>query len=55
MSLILDTELIRYKWTSYQGNFPDWQKLIPTEFNTLAHFDTVEAIKATNSLKALVR
>jgi hypothetical protein len=53
MSLILDTELIRYKWTSYQGNFPDWQRLIPTEFNTLAHFDTVEAIKATYSLKAL--
>jgi len=53
MSLILDTELIRYKWTSYQGSFPDWQKLIPTEFNTLAHFDTVEAIKATYSLKAL--
>ena len=53
MSLILDTELIRYKWTSYQGSFPDWQKLIPTEFNTLAHFDTVEAIKATLSLKAL--
>jgi DNA polymerase-3 subunit beta len=53
MSLILDTELIRYKWTSYQGNFPDWQKLIPTEFNTVAHFDTVEAIKATLSLKAL--
>jgi DNA polymerase-3 subunit beta len=53
MSLILDTELIRYKWTSYQGNFPDWQKLIPTEFNTVAHFDTEEAIKAVNSLKAL--
>jgi DNA polymerase-3 subunit beta len=53
MSLILDTELIRYKWTSYQGNFPDWQKLIPTDFNTVAHFDTLEAIKATLSLKAL--
>jgi len=53
MSLILDTELIRYKWTSYQGSFPDWQKLIPTEFNTVAHFDTVEAIKAINSLKVL--
>jgi DNA polymerase-3 subunit beta len=52
-SLILDTELIRYKWNSYQGNFPDWQKLIPTEFNTFAHFDTIEAIKAVNSLKAL--
>ena len=52
-SLILDTELIRYKWVSYGGNFPEWQKLIPTEFNTSAHFDTVEAIKAVNSLKAL--
>ena len=52
-SLILDTELIRYKWTSYGGNFPEWQKLVPTEFNTIAHFDTVEAIRAVNSLKAL--
>jgi hypothetical protein len=53
MSLILDTELIRYKWVSHQGNFPEWQKLIPTEFNTSAHFDTIEAIKAINSLKVL--
>ena len=53
MSLILDTELVRYRWTSANGNFPDWQKLIPTEFNTFAHFDTVEAIKAINSLKVL--
>ncbi|HEX76631.1 MAG TPA: hypothetical protein G4O12_08665, partial [Dehalococcoidia bacterium] len=52
-SLIIDTELIRYKWTSLDGNYPDWQKLIPTDFNCLAHFDTVEAIKAVNSLKAL--
>jgi hypothetical protein len=53
MSLIIDTELIRYKWVSVDGNYPDWQKLIPTEFNTVAHFDTVEAIKAVNSLKAI--
>jgi DNA polymerase-3 subunit beta len=52
-SLILDTELIRYKWVSYGGSFPEWQRLVPTEFNTSAHFDTVEAIKAVNSLKAL--
>jgi len=52
-SLLLDTELIRYKWVSYGGNFPEWQKLVPTEFNIYAHFDTVEAIKAVNSLKAL--
>ncbi len=53
MSLIIDTELIRYKWVSINGDFPDYEKLIPTEFNTVAHFDTVEAIKAVNSLKAL--
>jgi DNA polymerase III sliding clamp (beta) subunit (PCNA family) len=52
-SLILDTELIRYKWVSYGGSFPEWQKLVPTELNTSAHFDTLEAIKAVNSLKAL--
>jgi len=52
-SLIIDTELIRYKWTSVNGDYPDWQKLIPTEFNTIASFDTVEAIKVVNSLKAL--
>jgi len=53
VSLIIDTELIRYKWTSSSGQYPDYEKLIPTEFNTVAHFDTVEAIKATLSLKAL--
>jgi hypothetical protein len=53
MSLIIDTELIRYKWRGIDGNYPDYEKLIPTEFNTLAHFDTVEAIKAITSLKAL--
>ncbi|MBA7604505.1 hypothetical protein ES703_11629 [subsurface metagenome] len=52
-SLIIDTELIRYKWVSVNGDFPDYEKLIPNEFNTIAHFDTVEAIKAVNSLKAL--
>jgi DNA polymerase-3 subunit beta len=52
-SLILDTELIRYKWVSSGGQYPEWQKLIPTEFNTVAHFDMVEAIKAIASLKVL--
>jgi len=52
-SLIIDTELIRYKWVSVSGNYPEYQKLIPTEFNTFASFDTIEAIKAVNSLKAL--
>ena len=52
-SLIIDTELIRYKWASVNGEYPDYVKLIPTDFHTFASFDTVEAIKAVNSLKAL--
>jgi DNA polymerase-3 subunit beta len=52
-SLIIDTELIRYKWVSNGGQYPDYEKLIPNEFNTYAHFDTVEAIKVISSLKVL--
>ena len=52
-TLTIDTELIRYKWVSDDGKFPDWEKLIPTEAKTTAHFDTVEAGKAISSLKAL--
>jgi DNA polymerase-3 subunit beta len=52
-NLILDTELVRYKWTSLDGTFPDWQKLIPNEFNASVSFDSIEAIKAVSSLKVL--
>jgi DNA polymerase-3 subunit beta len=53
MSLVIDTELIRYRWQGFTADYPDYEKLIPTDFNTLTNFDTVEAIKAVNSLKAL--
>ena len=53
MSLVLDTEAIRYKWRGADGQFPDYEKLIPTETNVTAHLDTVEAGKAIASLKAL--
>jgi DNA polymerase-3 subunit beta len=52
-TLILDTELVRYKWISDDGSFPEYEKLIPSEYNYLTHFDTTEAIRAVNSLKAL--
>ena len=52
-SLVIDTELMRYKWRGADGQFPDYEKLIPTEAQTTAHFDTVEAGKAIASLKAL--
>jgi len=53
MSLVIDTEAIRYKWHGTDGQFPDYERLIPTEFNTCAHLDTQEVIKAVGTLKAL--
>ncbi len=52
-SLIIDTEIIRYKWRSLDGQFPEYQKLIPIEAKVTARIDTVEAGKAIASLKAL--
>jgi len=51
--LIVDTEITRYKWLSVDGQFPDYEKLIPTEATVTAHLDTVEAVKAIASLKVL--
>jgi hypothetical protein len=53
MSLTLDTELIRYRWRGADGNFPEYEKLIPAQFNTLTSFDTNEAVRAVSSLKVL--
>ena len=51
--LILDTDLIRYRLSSVNGSFPDWEALLPSEVKTTCHFDTIEAIKAIGGLKAL--
>jgi DNA polymerase III sliding clamp (beta) subunit (PCNA family) len=52
-NLILDTELIRYKFSGVNGSYPEWQKLIPTDFKVTAHLDAIEALKALQSLKAI--
>ena len=52
-SLVIDTELIRYKLNAQDGTYPDYEKVIPTEFIAEARFDTREALKAVNSLGAL--
>lgn len=52
-SLVIDTEITRYKWRGADGTFPDYEKLIPTEAHITAHFDTVEAGKAIALLKVL--
>jgi DNA polymerase-3 subunit beta len=51
--LVIDTEAIRYTLHSAEGQFPDYQKVIPTGFSTTAHLDTVEAIKTLLSFRAL--
>jgi hypothetical protein len=52
-SVIIDTELVRYKYQSQEGEYPDYGKVIPGEFNAHASFDTKEAIKAIQSLLAV--
>jgi len=51
--IILDTELIRYKYPSLDMNYPEWQNLMPSDLATQAYFDAKEAIKASQSLGAM--
>jgi len=49
-SVVIDTELVKYTLPNLEGNFPDYGKVMPTEFSCNASFDTKEAIKASRSL-----
>jgi DNA polymerase-3 subunit beta len=51
--LIIDTQAIRYRRSSADGQFPDYENLLPMEFNTAGHLDILEAINAAGSFKAL--
>lgn len=53
MKLIIDTEAIRYSFVSADGTFPEYEKLIPDNFNASLSLDTNEALRAVGSLKAL--
>jgi len=52
-SLVIDTEAIRYRWESQSGSYPDYEKVIPTEFVAQARFDTREMMRAVAGLGAL--
>jgi hypothetical protein len=52
-NVVLDTELVRYRWPITEGTFPNYSQLIPSEVQGVAHFDTTEALQAIGSLKAL--
>jgi hypothetical protein len=49
-AVVIDTELVKYTLPNLEGNFPDYGKVMPTEFSCSASFDTKEAIKASRSL-----
>lgn len=51
--LLIETDAVAYELTSYAGEFPNWEKLIPTDLDKLAHFDASDAIKACQSFKAI--
>jgi len=52
-SLVVDTEVVRYKLQSQIGEYPKYQGIIPTECLARASVDAKEAIKASQSLLAL--
>lgn len=50
---MIETEAIRYKWGSEHGNYPDYEKLIPTEAKAEARFDTREMLRAGMAVASL--
>jgi DNA polymerase-3 subunit beta len=50
---VIETEAIRYKWASEVGTYPDYEKLIPTEAQTEARFDTRELMRAGMAVASL--
>ena len=54
-SLVIDTELVRYKWLGRTGSFPNYRQVIPgkDKLTCRAQFDAVEATRAVTTLMAL--
>jgi DNA polymerase-3 subunit beta len=53
VALVIETEAIRYRFIGNEGTYPDYESIIPTDLNCLAHLDSIEAVKALASLKAI--
>ncbi|WP_225973673.1 hypothetical protein [Dehalogenimonas formicexedens] len=51
--LILETELIRYRWSGMSGDYPDHKALIPTGFKATVNLEATETLRAIASLKVL--
>ncbi len=48
--LVVETDLIRYRFRSQDGTYPNYEQIIPTEFTATASFDSKELIRASRSL-----
>jgi len=51
-AMYLDTEVARYRFVSEVGQYPDYSKVVPPQFNCTAHIDSQEALKAVLAVKA---
>jgi len=49
MSLVIDTELIRYRWQGFTADYPDYEKLIPTDSHPLRHGGSNKGSQLTQS------
>jgi len=52
-TLVIQTEAVSYTFDGYDGKYPNYEQVIPTEFVAEARIDTGEMLKATASLGAL--
>ena len=52
-TLDIETELIHYRFQDTNRGYPEYEKLIPSDFITFAHLDTVEAMRAIRPLLAV--
>lgn len=54
-NLVIETELVKYRFSSLDGDFPEYESLIPKAeaIQLKARFDTKQALKAVQSLAAL--
>ncbi len=52
-TLVIQTEAVTYRFDGYDGTYPNYEQVIPTEFVAEATFDTREMLRAGASLGAL--
>lgn len=52
-TLVLETEVLTYRWQSIAGQYPSFSSIFPTECNATARFDAREALTASQAVSLL--